>query len=105
MIHVNIAALADWAASNRIEFVVVGPEAPLCAGLVDVLAEREIPAFGPRAAGARIEGSKAFAKDGMRAANVPTARAETVSTADEARAAIESFGIPVVLKADGLAAG
>ena len=101
----DVAALAEWAASNRIDFVVVGPEAPLCAGLVDALADRDIPAFGPRAAGARIEGSKAFAKDVMRAANVPTARAETVRTADEARAAIESFGIPVVLKADGLAAG
>ena len=101
----DIDALVAWAVENRPDFVVVGPEAPLCAGLVDALAEKGIPAFGPRRAGAEIEGSKAFAKDVMRAANVPTARAEVVRTADEAREAVSRFGIPVVLKADGLAAG
>ena len=101
----DVPALVEWAAQNRPDFVMVGPEAPLCAGLVDALAEKGIPAFGPRRAGAEIEGSKAFAKDVMRAANVPTARAEVVHGADEARDAVARFGIPVVLKADGLAAG
>ena len=101
----DVEALVAWAEENRPDFVVVGPEAPLCAGLVDALAEKGFPAFGPRSAGAQIEGSKAFAKDVMHAANVPTARAEVVRTADEARDAVARFGIPVVLKADGLAAG
>ena len=101
----DIPALVAWARENRPDFVVVGPEAPLCAGLVDELAAIGIPAFGPRAAGARLEGSKAFAKDVLRAANVPTGQAEVVETAEAAREAISRFGIPVVLKADGLAAG
>ena len=101
----DVDAIVAWAVENRPDFVVVGPEAPLCAGLVDALAAKGIPAFGPCRAGAEIEGSKAFAKDVMRAANVPTARAEVVHTADEAREAVARFGIPVVLKADGLAAG
>ncbi len=101
----DIPALVAWARENRPDFVVVGPEAPLCAGLVDELAGIGIPAFGPCAAGARIEGSKAFAKEILRAANVPTAMAEVVTTAEAAREAIARFGIPVVLKADGLAAG
>ena len=101
----DVPALVDWAVENKPDFVVVGPEAPLCAGLVDELATHGIPAFGPRASGARIEGSKSFAKEILRAANVPTALAEVVETAEAAREVVARYGIPVVLKADGLAAG
>ena len=85
--------------------MVVGPEAPLVAGLVDALSAAGIVAFGPVAAGARIEGSKRFAKEVMDAAGVPTGKAETFTDAAKAKAALPSFGLPVVIKADGLAAG
>ncbi|MDO4918259.1 phosphoribosylamine--glycine ligase [Kocuria sp.] len=87
------------------DLVVVGPEAPLVAGVADALVAAGIPVFGPSAQAARIEGSKAFAKEVMAAAGVPTARA--VSTADlaEVREAFETFGAPHVVKDDGLAAG
>ena len=83
----------------------VGPEAPLCAGLVDRLEEAGIPAFGPRAAAAEIEGSKAFAKDVMRAAGIPTAEAGTFSELAPALAWARARDGRVVVKADGLAAG
>lgn len=101
----DVPAIVAWAVENKPDFVVVGPEAPLCAGLVDALAAQGIPAFGPTAAGARIEGSKSFAKEILHAANVPTALAEVVQTPEAAREAVARFGVPVVLKADGLAAG
>jgi phosphoribosylamine--glycine ligase len=85
------------------DLVVVGPEAPLVAGLVDALAARGIPAFGPSAAAARLEGSKAHAKEIMEAAGVPTARWSTVGDVEAGMAAIARY--PVVLKYDGLAAG
>ncbi|MCP9488849.1 MAG: phosphoribosylamine--glycine ligase [Solirubrobacteraceae bacterium MAG38_C4-C5] len=94
-----VAAARDEAAG----LVVVGPEAPLVAGLVDALEEAGVPAFGPRAAAARLEGSKAHAKEVMAAAGVPTAAHATVAGVDEGMAAITRY--PVVLKADGLAAG
>jgi len=93
----------DIARREGVELVVVGPEAPLVEGLVDRLAEAGIAAFGPGAAAARLEGSKAFAKEVMDAAGVPTAAWSRVSTVEDALAAIERY--PVVLKADGLAAG
>ena len=83
----------------------VGPEAPLVKGLVDQLLSLGIPAFGPVAAGARMEGSKRFAKEIMDAAGVPTGKAETFTDAAKAKAALPSYGLPVVVKADGLAAG
>ncbi len=98
-------ALAAWARENAPDLVVVGPEAPLVAGLVDKLLSLGIPAFGPVAAGARIEGSKAFAKEVMDAAHVPTGKAETFTDPVQAKAALPAFGLPVVIKADGLAAG
>ncbi len=98
-------ALLAWAESERPDLVVIGPEAPLCAGLADALIEQGHRVFGPRQAAARIEGSKRFAKEICTAAKVPTAKAETVRTEAEARAALSRFGLPVVLKADGLAAG
>ena len=91
------------AAASGCDLVVVGPEAPLVAGLVDELTARGIPAFGPSADAARLEGSKAFAKEVMEAAGVPTAAWSAVSGVDEGMAAIS--GYPVVLKFDGLAAG
>jgi phosphoribosylamine--glycine ligase len=97
--------LARWSRENAIDFVVVGPEAPLVAGLVDLLAEASIPAFGPTAAAAEIEGSKAFAKDVMRAAGIPTADYGTFSEVAPALAWARERGGRAVVKADGLAAG
>ena len=101
----DVAGIAGWARSNAIDLVVVGPEAPLVAGLVDRLAGDGIPAFGPSAAAAEIEGSKAFAKDVMRAAGIPTAEYEAFETVEPARAWAAERGGRVVVKADGLAAG
>ena len=97
----DIAGLADAAAGC--DLVIVGPEAPLVAGLVDELSARGIAAFGPSAAAARLEGSKTFAKEVMSAAGVPTARWSAVEDVEAGMAAIEAY--PVVLKFDGLAAG
>ncbi len=91
------------AREQHVDLVVVGPEAPLVAGLADALAEAGIACFGPSAAAAALEGSKAFCKEVMIAAGVPTARYQVVSDVAEGLAAIERY--PAVLKADGLAAG
>jgi len=99
------AAVADLAATLEAELVVVGPEAPLVAGVADAVRARGIPAFGPSAEAARLEGSKAFAKDVMAAANVPTARAYVCTTPAEVDEALDAFGPPYVVKDDGLAAG
>jgi phosphoribosylamine--glycine ligase len=99
----DIDALVRAADQEAVGLVVVGPEAPLVAGLVDALAARGIPAFGPTAEVARLEGSKAFAKEVMEAAGVATATWRAVATVDEGMGAIERY--PVVLKFDGLAAG
>lgn len=101
----DVDGIAAWAAENRPDLVVVGPEAPLVKGVVDRLEAIGVKAFGPVAAAARMEGSKSFAKDVMIAANVPTGKAETFTDAAKAKAALPSFGLPVVIKADGLAAG
>ncbi|MBQ6328555.1 MAG: phosphoribosylamine--glycine ligase [Kiritimatiellae bacterium] len=101
----DVAGIVAWAKAERPDLVVVGPEAPLVAGLVDALQAEGIVAFGPVAAGARMEGSKRFAKEVMDAAGVPTGRAETFTDAAAAKAALPAFGLPVVIKADGLAAG
>jgi len=97
------AELAANAAAAGVDLVVVGPEAPLVAGLADVLAARGVRCFGPSAGAARLEGSKAFAKEVMAAAGVPTGAHTVVATVEEGLAAIT--GYPAVLKADGLAAG
>ncbi len=96
--------------SERVDLVVVGPEAPLVGGLVDLLQSNGIAVFGPSAEAARLEGSKHYAKDAMAEAGVPTAAWEAVTTPDDGLAAIERLAgagrpYPVVLKADGLAAG
>jgi phosphoribosylamine--glycine ligase len=87
------------------DLVVVGPEAPLVAGVADAVRDKGIPVFGPSAAAAQIEGSKSFAKDVMAAAGVPTAAADTCETAFAAVAALQARTPPYVVKADGLAAG
>ncbi len=101
----DISAIVRAATEHRIDLVVVGPEDPLAAGLVDALTAAGIPAFGPTAAAARIESSKAFAKEVMAAAGVPTGRSVPVTDVAGGLAALSSFPLPVVLKADGLAAG
>jgi len=99
------AAVAAWCKTNRIDFVVVGPEAPLVAGIVDGLAAAGIPAFGPSRAAAQLEGSKAYTKGLCDEANIPTARYARFTDATAARAYAIAEGAPIVVKADGLAAG
>ncbi|WP_285729138.1 phosphoribosylamine--glycine ligase [Nocardiopsis sp. ATB16-24] len=98
-------AVTELAARIRAELVVIGPEAPLVAGVADALRERGIPVFGPDKAAAHLEGSKAFAKEVMEAAGVPTARARVCRTAGQVSDALKEFGSPYVVKNDGLASG
>src|SRR5712671_5624904 len=106
----DLSALRAFALERRIELTIVGPEAPLAAGLVDLFEERGLPIVGPGSEAARLESSKAFAKDFMRRHSIPTARYRIAASADEAISILRSgeFGdpaAPVVVKADGLAAG
>lgn len=98
-------AVIKFCRDNKVDFVVVGPEAPLAAGIVDDLAAAGIKAFGPSKAAARLEGSKGFTKDICKANNIPTATYERFSDVDKAKAYIRARGAPIVIKADGLAAG
>jgi phosphoribosylamine---glycine ligase len=98
-------ALADFAESEKIGLTVVGPEAPLSAGVVDVFRARGLRIFGPTKAAARLESSKAFAKDFMQRHGIPTALYATFTDPAEAHAHVDKVGAPVVIKADGLAAG
>lgn len=98
-------AVVELARSLGIDLVVIGPEAPLVAGVADAVREAGISCFGPSQEAARLEGSKAFAKEIMAAAGVPTAQARVCTTAQEAAAALDEFGAPYVVKDDGLAAG
>ena len=99
------AAILHFAKEHEIGLVVVGPEVPLMNGLVDEIEAAGIRAFGPRANAAEIEGSKSFAKDLMKKYGIPTARYEVFTAAEPARAYIRQEGAPIVVKADGLAAG
>jgi phosphoribosylamine--glycine ligase len=99
------AAVAELAKHASADFVVIGPEAPLVAGVADAVRAAGIACFGPSAEAARLEGSKAFAKDVMTAAGVPTAHAIVCGTVAEAEKALDTFGPPYVVKDDGLAAG
>jgi phosphoribosylamine--glycine ligase len=101
----DAAAVTSFANEEHIDLVVIGPEAPLVAGIADELRERGIPVFGPGRAAAQLEGSKAFAKRVMEAAGVPTGRAVHARTTAEVEAAFDELGAPHVVKADGLAAG
>lgn len=101
----DFKGLVGFCRRERVDFVIVGPEAPLVLGLVDTLEAEGIPAFGPTAAAAALEGSKAFAKELCRRAQIPTAAYGRFRDAAAAKAFIASRGAPVVVKADGLAAG
>lgn len=101
----DLPGLVDLADRIRADLVVVGPEAPLAAGLADLLAERKIAVFGPTSGGARLEASKRFAKNLMREAGIPTAAARYFQDLDDALRYIDDLDGPVVIKADGLAAG
>ena len=101
----DVRGVAALAPALGVDLVIVGPEAPLVAGICDALRAAGVRAFGPSAAAARLEGSKAFAKEVMEAAGVPTARSVTVTDLDAGIAAIASLGLPVAIKSDGLAAG
>jgi len=98
-------ALADFAQAEKIGLTVVGPEAALAAGVVDLFRERGLRIFGPTRAAAQLESSKAFAKDFMRRHRIPTADHATFTDAAEAHAFVQQQGAPIVIKADGLAAG
>ncbi|MFI9627645.1 phosphoribosylamine--glycine ligase [Streptomyces sp. NPDC052042] len=98
-------AVARLATGLGADLVVVGPEAPLVAGVADAVRAAGVPCFGPSGEAAQLEGSKAFAKDVMAAAGVPTARSYVCTTPDEIDAALDAFGTPYVVKDDGLAAG
>src|SRR5262245_4916968 len=102
----KVGSIADFAASEKIDLVVVGPELPLVEGLVDALAGHGIAAFGPGRAAARLEGSKVFAKEFMARHEIPTARYRIVDTVEAGEKVIGdgSIGFPMVIKADGLAA-
>ncbi len=98
-------AVAALAVEVEADLVVVGPEAPLVAGVADAVRAKGVPCFGPSGSAARLEGSKDFAKQVMNVAKVPTARAFTCTTPEEAARALDAFGAPYVVKNDGLAAG
>ena len=98
-------ALADFVVAEKIELTVVGPEAPLAGGLVDLFRARGLRVFGPTRAAAQLEASKDFAKAFMTRHGIPTARYQTFTSAPEARAYVSQQGAPIVIKADGLAAG
>ena len=101
----DLPALVNFAIQESIDFVVVGPEGPLCSGLIDRLKDAGIKAFGPSAAAARLEGPKGFMKDLCAKYDIPTAAYERFTDADAAKAYIQQQGAPIVVKADGLAAG
>jgi phosphoribosylamine--glycine ligase len=101
----DVPGLLAWAKTHRPDLTVVGPEVPLCLGLADAFEAEGLRVFGPCQAAARMEGSKRFSKAVMTAAGVPTARAESFDSVGAAVAALDSFSLPVVIKADGLAAG
>lgn len=99
------APIADYARDHAVDLVVIGPEAPLVAGVADAVRKAGIPVFGPNRAAAALEGSKTFAKRIMDAASVPTGRAVRATTLAQVQAALDDLGAPHVVKADGLAAG
>lgn len=101
----NPKVVSEFAQSSGVELVIIGPEAPLVAGVADRLRKQGIPVFGPDQAAAALEGSKAFAKDIMASAGVPTGAAWTVTNREELDAALKHVSAPYVVKADGLASG
>ena len=101
----DFAALADFAEANNVGLTLVGPEAPLVAGVVDYFRGRGLPCFGPSRAAAQLEGSKSFTKDFLKRHKIPTASYQTFTEVEAAKAYIRAEGAPIVIKADGLAAG
>ena len=101
----DLAALADFAEEQKVQFTVVGPEAPLAAGIVNLFRARGLKIFGPTQEAAQLESSKDFAKRFMKRHNIPTAAFETFTDAAKAKAYVNAQGAPIVIKADGLAAG
>ena len=101
----DMPALMSWANEHQPDLVVIGPEAPLCAGLTDLMQADGFRVFGPSQAAAELEGSKEFAKEIMKAAGVPTSAYAVFTDAEAARAYVRERGAPIVIKADGLAAG
>lgn len=101
----DIEKITEFSVDNKIDFVVVGPEVPLVAGIVDMLEAKGIKAFGPKKCGAIFEGSKSYSKDFMEKYKIPTAKYSTYTDCKEALDGLEEFSLPVVIKADGLAAG
>jgi phosphoribosylamine--glycine ligase len=97
--------VVEWARDNVIDLVVIGPEAPLMIGMADVLAAEGIPVFGPRAVGAHLEGSKKFAKELMEQFSIPTGHYRTFEVEEDANVYLSKVGTPIVVKANGLAAG
>lgn len=100
----DLNELADFAASNDIAFTVVGPEAPLAKGVVNIFRDRGLKIFGPTKEAAQLESSKDFAKAFMKRHGIPTAEYETFTDAEAAHAYVRHKGAPIVIKADGLAA-
>ena len=108
LVNVDIAdttALVSWAATEKIALTVIGPEQPLAAGIVDEFRKHGLRVFGPTKAAAQLESSKAFSKDFMKRHHIPTADYETFGDAVAAHAYVDEKGVPIVIKADGLAAG
>ena len=101
----DIQGLVDFAKKEQIGLTIVGPEAPLVDGVVDAFEKEGLKIFGPSKAGAQLEGSKSFTKDFLKCHNIPTAAYQVFTKTDEAVAYIEKMGAPIVIKADGLAAG
>jgi phosphoribosylamine--glycine ligase len=101
----DVPGLLVWAKANKPDLTIIGPELPLCLGITDAFNAEGFRVFGPCKAAARMEGSKRFSKEVMTAAGVPTARSLAFTKTDEAIAALDQFELPVVIKADGLAAG
>ena len=99
------AAVLELTGREKIDLVVIGPEAALVVGVADALRSKDVAVFGPNAAAAQLEGSKGFTKDLCREAGIPTADYVRVDRAQDARAELDRFGLPLVIKADGLAAG
>lgn len=101
----DIEEITKFSVAEKIDMVVVGPEGPLVSGLVDMLMEKGIKTFGPNKKGARLEGSKSYSKDFMKKYNIPTAKYEIYTDQKKALEGLQNFNTPIVVKADGLAAG
>ena len=101
----DFAALTDFAKQNAITLTIIGPEAPLVAGIVDYFTEQGLPCFGPTQGAAQLEGSKAFSKDFLQRHNIPTAAYQNFTDAQQAISYLKNQSMPIVIKADGLAAG